>query len=147
MFKKTRLQLALLNALVVFLLLSGFGAVLYSFSDYRLHRSVDEVILSLRQNALSILSGDDQDFSDDHPPAPSTYVYWDSSGQVLLKLPEDSLSEPEVRDAGKALPQTGFSSINSGDASLRIWTGTVPGTSHGSRSSTTCMRSIRCSPT
>ncbi|PWK16449.1 sensor histidine kinase [Tumebacillus permanentifrigoris] len=106
MFKKTKLRLVVLNTIVFFLLLNGFGATLYLYTKERLYSQMDVMLQEQAQHFLHEKNGDRR------PPGGEreaerrvVYVFWDEQGQMQLQVPEGALFAEDMeklRPEGKA---------------------------------------------
>ena len=96
MFRKTRLQLALFNAAVFFLLLAVGGTALFMYTHNRLYAEVDEVLAQRAAQQLVQLSRNGAPVNI-RPPrhgvedAPMATLLWDEQGQLIQQFPEESV--------------------------------------------------------
>jgi signal transduction histidine kinase len=108
MFKKTKLRLVILNTIVFFLLLNGFGATLYLYTKERLYSQMDMMLQEEAQHFLhdraggggNRLPGGGQREAERRV----VYVLWDAQGQAQLQVPEGALF---AEDMEKLRPKNG----------------------------------------
>ena len=124
MFKKTRLRLVVLNAVVFFLLLNALGAMLYLYTEHRLYQQVDRTLTEESQHVQHQLG-------ENGTGAPKggqreaerriVYLLRDAKGQVQKQVPEGALL-PE--DWGQVAPHQGdeaFRTVTLGSHKYRVY--------------------------
>lgn len=114
MFKQIRNRLVLLNAVVFFLILSSFGALIYSFMQYRLYSLVDQ---SLRQAVERIQTGHFGEMMRGRPMERAIdrriyYLLWDKDGRLIQQLPEQAIYEQDIEMFRAALVSQGTANSN-----------------------------------
>lgn len=98
MFKKIRRRLVLLNALVFFIFLCGFGVAIYFYANYRLLGQVDHDLNELathfqKEQINNILHAEvDERESDQHV----VYLIWNKNNQLIREIPEDAFTPSDL---------------------------------------------------
>lgn len=107
MFQKTRVQLALFNAAVLFLLLVLGGSALYVYTEHRLYKGIDEDLAKrVAQQQVQIGHGGPKLIV--RPPrgvdeVPLATLIWDQQGELLAQLPEAAVADEYVDAFAKRL--------------------------------------------
>lgn len=123
MFKKTRIRLTVLNAIVFFLLLNAFGSTLYFYMQHRLFEQADQ---QLRENAEHIQGEHFHDLAvfqkkpeEREADRRIVYVLWDSNGQVRLQVPSSAVLTDDMNDLQNVLSAPNVSTVNLGGQTYR----------------------------
>ncbi len=114
MFQKTRVRLAALNTLVLFVILSLFGGVIYVFSSSRLYVRVDFTLAAvanrLKQEQYRNLTRQ----SDDRPADRKVVILlWNKAGHLLAQMPPDAFFASELAKFGGTA--SGFRNVTTAD--------------------------------
>jgi two-component system, OmpR family, sensor histidine kinase CiaH len=97
MFKKTRIRLVVLNSLVFFLLLNGFAATLYLYTQHRLYDQVDHTLIEgaqhvQREGAKELTHRDAQEREAERR---IVYLLWDAKDNVQTQVPPGALLDED----------------------------------------------------
>ncbi|UOF88616.1 cell wall metabolism sensor histidine kinase WalK [Fodinisporobacter ferrooxydans] len=127
MFHKTRVRLVLLNAIVFFFILNGFGATLYFYMQYRLYAQVDG---HLHDIALRIQHGDVirgvMDRRNKERDRDSLLV-WDVQGNLLQQIPPDAFPIDQIHlFHSQLLHHNSFQTLFLGDTPYRVYQINLP---------------------
>jgi signal transduction histidine kinase len=124
MFKRTRRQLAMLNALVFFIFLVGFSAILYSHIHYRLLSGADNMLLRLEKR-LESRSLDELYRSGRRDPAGDrqiVYLFWGRQGELLEQIPKPFFPPDELDPLRSKLDSRSLHTVNVGGFRYRVLT-------------------------
>jgi len=104
MFNRTRSRLVVLNAVVLLLILSMLGGLLYFQMRQRLYHDIDEILKqgqSRVQSAHNLMELLKNDHPDPQMDEKTTYLFWDAQGGLIgqsPKQPFDLKTAAELRD-------------------------------------------------
>ncbi|UNL85200.1 sensor histidine kinase [Priestia koreensis] len=99
MFRKTRIRLSIMNAVVFFIILTVLSVVLYVYMQHLVFRTVDEKL----NNAMDkVREGEFHELMERHEREPETerkiaYIFWNESGEVANVLPKSVENEKEMK--------------------------------------------------
>lgn len=95
MFRRVRLRLVAVNAVVFFLILSVFGAVLYGYMQHRLFAQVDNLLRTRSPYSFQDATPGTMPFfghwnsaDQDQTTLPTIFLLWDTGGHLVGQFPE-----------------------------------------------------------
>ncbi|MDN3017337.1 HAMP domain-containing sensor histidine kinase [Paenibacillus sp. BSR1-1] len=113
MFKKTKLRLVILNALVFFILQNAFGAMIYFYMHYSLYHQVDQTIVEKKSHLLrerEILSKElNPEREENHR---LVYLLWDKKNQLNQIIPQQSLSKADAESFSSFVNKEGIQTLS-----------------------------------
>ncbi|UOF92307.1 HAMP domain-containing histidine kinase [Fodinisporobacter ferrooxydans] len=124
MFKQTRIRLILLNSIVFFIILNGFGATTYFYMKHRMYNQGDMMMRSFASHLKQI------HFRDLFYPKSGergidrrySYIFWNDKGQVLLQLPSNSIYPEDIRKLKSKLGKSTIQTVDLSSQTYRLFT-------------------------
>jgi two-component system sensor histidine kinase CiaH len=121
MFKKTKLRLVILNALVFFILQNSFGAMIYVYTHYSLYHQVDQTLLEKKAHLLRekerLRSELNPEREENHR---LVYLLWDKENKLYQVVPLSSMSKAAADKFAPQLKKEGIQSFSLGPNSYRF---------------------------
>jgi two-component system sensor histidine kinase CiaH len=120
MFRKTKLRLVVLNALVFFIIQNSFGAMIYFYTHYSLYHQVDNTLLEkkdhLQREKERLKTELNPEREENHR---LVYLLWDKKHQLYQTVPQNSMSYKNAKLFTPLLNKSGIQSVDIGTNSYR----------------------------
>jgi len=121
MFKKTKLRLVVLNALVFFILQNIFGTSIYLYMHYSLYHQVDNNILEKKDHLLHEKENMGEEFNQEREENHRLiYLLWEKDHKLKKIIPSNSLTKINTERFLKLLNKEGLQSFSIGSTSYRF---------------------------
>ncbi|PGV50191.1 cell wall metabolism sensor histidine kinase WalK [Bacillus sp. AFS037270] len=121
MFKKTKLRLVVLNALVFFILQNIFGASIYLYMHYSLYHQVDNNILEKKDHLLHEEEKFGEEFNQEKEENHRLiYLLWEKDHKLNKVIPTNSITKIDTERFSKLLNKEGLQSITIGTESYHF---------------------------
>ena len=121
MFKKTKLRLVVLNALVFFILQNTFGTSIYLYMHYSLYHQVDNNILEKKDHLLHEKENMGEEFNQEREENHRLiYLLWEKDHKLKKIIPSNSLTKINTERFLKLLNKEGLQSFSIGSTSYRF---------------------------
>ncbi|MEH7115911.1 HAMP domain-containing sensor histidine kinase [Neobacillus vireti] len=121
MFKKTKLRLVVLNALVFFILQNIFGASIYLYMHYSLYNQVDNNILEKKDHLLHEKEKMGEEFNQEKEENHRLiYLLWEKNHKLNKVIPTNSMTKIDTERFSKLLNKEGLQSITIGNESYHL---------------------------
>ncbi|NRD77891.1 HAMP domain-containing histidine kinase [Bacillus sp. BRMEA1] len=121
MFRKTKLRLVALNALVFFILQNLFGAMIYVYTHYSLYSQADQTIVEKKNH---LLSERDKLSTELNPEKEENqrlvYILWKKGHKLYKELPNKSISKSDTDRFVHLVNKEGLQSIKIGAESYHF---------------------------
>ncbi|PLS03773.1 sensor histidine kinase [Neobacillus cucumis] len=120
MFKKTKLRLVILNALVFFILQNTFGALIYLYMHYSLYNQADNSILEKKDHLLHEKEKMSEEFNQEREENHRLiYLLWNNDRKLNKGIPNNSLTQKDTELFSHLLNKEGLQSFSIGSESYR----------------------------
>jgi len=121
MFKKTKLRLVVLNALVFFILQNTFGALIYLYMHYSLYQQVDNNLLEKKDHLLHEKEKIGEEFNQEREENHRLiYLLWGKDLELKKIIPSNSFTKKDTERFSKLLNKEGLQSFSIGSNSYRF---------------------------
>lgn len=117
MFRRTRIRLAVLNTLILFIILNLFGGALYLYTQKRLYRRVDYSLLAVANRLYNEQFRDlplERGFGR-QADRNVVILLWDKEGQLLFQAPPEAFFSSDVDKLRANLTRKDFRTITTTD--------------------------------
>lgn len=115
MFQKTRIRLAALNTLVLFVILNLFGGVIYLYTSNNLYRGVDLTLLAAADHLKAINIRDWGLVPVRPTDRRVALLLWGKGDQTVMQIPSDVFSAADLPKLEAAAGKDGFTNVNTSD--------------------------------
>jgi two-component system, OmpR family, sensor histidine kinase CiaH len=120
MFKKTKLRLVFLNALVFLILQNAFGAMIYLYTHYSLYQQVDQTLTEKKNHLLRekerLKTELNPEREENHR---LVYLLWDKQNHLYQVVPQNAISKTDADRFSPLLKKVGIQSAAIGSNSYR----------------------------
>ncbi|ULT57672.1 HAMP domain-containing histidine kinase [Neobacillus drentensis] len=121
MFKKTKLRLVVLNALVFFILQNTFGALIYLYMHYSLYQQVDNNLLEKKDHLLHEKEKIGEEFNQEREENHRLiYLLWEKDLKLRKTIPSNSFTKKDTERFSKLLNKEGLQTFSIGSNSYRF---------------------------
>ncbi|MGG0277314.1 sensor histidine kinase [Bacillus rhizoplanae] len=100
MFKKTKMQLVILNTVVFSLILCVFGVVLYVYMNHFIYTEIDSKLASvseeIQQEGMKHVVKEHE--SKRESERKTVYLVWDENGHFIKSIPENAVFSSDIND-------------------------------------------------
>jgi two-component system, OmpR family, sensor histidine kinase CiaH len=121
-FRKTRIWLVVLNSIVFFLILNGFGISMYLYMQHRLNSQVDITLTNVRNHLAHEEFRNLNNLRDPEDEAERRIVYllWDRQGSLTEQIPRNSIYSGNIPSFQTTLGTSVLQTVVIGNRSYRV---------------------------
>ncbi|WP_168118595.1 ATP-binding protein [Paenibacillus sp. HB172176] len=116
MFRRTRLRLVLLNAVVFFVLFNAFGVTIYLYTQHRLYEDADRKLDTDMQN---LLYRGNHEWMEHRERNGSDLILWDRGGKASAQLPDVLFDSDELEKLSAVVDKPGCVTVELNGSTYR----------------------------